>query len=137
MADDIEESVERLHVAILRGGESFLDLVIAWDEGGIAAAHQGDGFLSRLRLALEAVLPAGMPCGGLKASGGEIREGVGKVGVGLLHLVEQVLDERRVFRFLGQKGESSTKVQISLFPESFRLQAGKLYYLSTHLFSRR
>ena len=43
----------------------------------------------------------------------------------------------RVFRFLGQKGDSSTKVQISLFPESFRLQAGKLYYLSTHLFSRR
>ena len=43
----------------------------------------------------------------------------------------------RVFRFLGQQSESSTNLQISLFPESFRLQAGKLYYLSTHLFSRR
>jgi protease-4 len=43
----------------------------------------------------------------------------------------------RVFRLLGQKSDPATKVQISLFPESFRLQAGKLYYLSTHLFSRR
>ena len=43
----------------------------------------------------------------------------------------------RLFRFLGQKSESQNKVQLSLWPESFRLQAGKLYYLSTHLFSRR
>ena len=43
----------------------------------------------------------------------------------------------RLFRFLGQQSDSQTKVQVSLFPESFRLQAGKLYYLSTHLFSRR
>lgn len=43
----------------------------------------------------------------------------------------------RLFRFLGQKSDPATKVQISLFPDSFRLQAGKLYYLSTHLFSRR
>ncbi len=43
----------------------------------------------------------------------------------------------RLFRFLGQKSDPATHVQISLFPDSFRLQAGKLYYLSTHLFSRR
>ncbi|NDA26807.1 MAG: S49 family peptidase, partial [Verrucomicrobia bacterium] len=43
----------------------------------------------------------------------------------------------RLFRFLGQKSDSQGKVQVSLLPDSFRLQAGKLYYLSTHLFSRR
>jgi hypothetical protein len=39
MAHDIEEGVEGLHVAFLRGGKGFLDLVIARDEGGIVAAH--------------------------------------------------------------------------------------------------
>jgi hypothetical protein len=43
----------------------------------------------------------------------------------------------RLLRFLGQKQDTSTKVQVSLVPESFHLQAGKLYYLSTHLFFRR
>ena len=43
----------------------------------------------------------------------------------------------RLFRFLGQKQEGGVRVQLNLFPESFRLQSGKLYYLSTHLFSRR
>jgi len=43
----------------------------------------------------------------------------------------------RVLRLLGQNSETSTQLQVHLFPESFRLQAGKLYYLSTHLFSRR
>jgi len=43
----------------------------------------------------------------------------------------------KLFRFLGQKQDTNTKVQLSLVPESFHLQAGKLYYLSTHLFFRR
>jgi len=43
----------------------------------------------------------------------------------------------RLFRFLGQKQDTNTKVQVSLVPESFHLQAGKLYYLSNHLFFRR
>lgn len=43
----------------------------------------------------------------------------------------------RLFRFLGQKQDTNPKVQVSLVPESFHLQAGKLYYLSTHLFFRQ
>jgi protease-4 len=43
----------------------------------------------------------------------------------------------KLLRFLGQKQDSNTKVQVSLGPDSFHLQAGKLYYLSTHLFFRR
>ena len=43
----------------------------------------------------------------------------------------------KLLRFLGQKQDSSSKVQVSLGPDSFHLQAGKLYYLSTHLFFRR
>jgi len=43
----------------------------------------------------------------------------------------------KLFRFLGQKQDTNTKVQVSLVPESFHLQAGKLYYLSDHLFFRR
>ena len=43
----------------------------------------------------------------------------------------------RLLRFLGQKQDTNPKVQVSLVPESFHLQAGKLYYLSTHLFFRR
>jgi protease-4 len=38
----------------------------------------------------------------------------------------------KLFRFLGEKPEN--KIQLNLGPESFHLQAGKLYYLSTHLF---
>ena len=38
----------------------------------------------------------------------------------------------KLFRFLGERSES--KIQLNLGPDSFRLQAGKLYYLSTHLF---
>ncbi|NBS13624.1 MAG: signal peptide peptidase SppA [Verrucomicrobia bacterium] len=38
----------------------------------------------------------------------------------------------KLLRFLGQKSES--KIQLNLGPESFHLQTGKLYYLSTHLF---
>ena len=38
----------------------------------------------------------------------------------------------KLLRFFGQKSES--KIQLNLGPESFHLQAGKLYYLSTHLF---
>ena len=43
----------------------------------------------------------------------------------------------RLFRLLGQKQDTNPKVQVSLVPESFHLQAGKLYYLSTHLFFRQ
>jgi protease-4 len=43
----------------------------------------------------------------------------------------------KLLRFLGQKQDSNTKVQVNLGPDSFHLQAGKLYYLSTHLFFRR
>ena len=43
----------------------------------------------------------------------------------------------RLFRFLGQKQDTNPKVKVSLVPESFHLQAGKLYYLSTHLFFRQ
>lgn len=42
----------------------------------------------------------------------------------------------KFFRLLGQKQASPPQVQLSLLPESFHLQAGKLYYLSTHLFYR-
>ena len=43
----------------------------------------------------------------------------------------------RLFRFLGQKQDTNPKVQVSLVPGSFHLQAAKLYYLSTHLFFRQ
>ena len=61
IGDDGEEEVERGQVAGRGGGEGCFDLVIARDDGGVVAAHEGEGVFEGERLGGEAVLPALVP----------------------------------------------------------------------------